>query len=104
MRTVQLDKERPIKIRFGVLEDFQDLTGVKALEFNARDAKQLSVMTWLALKCGDPNIDIDEASFKDHMHYGVADAVVEEFMVASMGEAKANEILKDAGKLKEVGE
>jgi hypothetical protein len=98
MKKVQLDKERPIKIRFNVLEDFQDETGVKAMSFDARDAKQLRIMTWLALKCADPNINLTEEKFKEAMHYGVIEPVMEEFLLATLGEKAVEQIKKDEPK------
>lgn len=50
---IQLNnKEYPIKIDMGVLEDFEEEAGSPALEINLKSIKQIRILLGLALKAG----------------------------------------------------
>ena len=85
MKTVQLDKKRPIKINFQVLEDFEELTGADAMAFNARNVKQLRVMTGLALKAADPSFDMSDDELKECMTLNIIEPILDAFLTCAFG-------------------
>lgn len=86
MRQIQLkDKEHPIKIDNGVLEQFEEQTGVNAYEFNQKSLKQLKVMTYLACKNANKDFSLTEAEVGSEVSYVTMAPVVEEFFICSLG-------------------
>jgi hypothetical protein len=97
MKKVQLDKEREVKINFGVLEAFEDLSGVDAIAFNARNAKQLRIMLTLALKEADPKFDLTDKQVQEHMNLKVVEPLMEEFLRCTLGQAAYDKAKEEVG-------
>lgn len=97
MKKVQLDKEREVKINFGVLENFEDLSGVDAIAFNARNAKQLRIMLTLSLKEADPSFDLTDKQVQEHMNLKAVEPLMEEFLRCTLGQSAYDKAKKEVG-------
>ena len=94
MAKIQLsDKKYDIVINNEVLEKFEDEAKHNAFQFDQRNLKQLSKMTYLAIK--EAGGDVEESFVKSHVNLTVAVPIVEEYFKAVLG-PDAGDKLDDA--------
>ncbi len=58
MKTIKLDKERPILVNMNALEAFEDMVGKPFGDINAGSMKEMKALLYCVLKEADPNFDL----------------------------------------------